>query len=74
MTAQDGDLRVWWIPQLGVEQAFYVSVESLDQGLWLQDVLADYDEFQFRNKVKPDYTNIGGMEVFESGKWCEVDE
>ena len=33
------------------------------------DVLADYDKFQFENNIKPDYSNAGGLEIFENGEW-----
>ena len=72
--AQEGDLRIWWIPQVGMDTTFYVSVETREQGEWLQDVLTDYDEFQFENKVKPDYCNVGGMQIFEDGRWQEIEE
>lgn len=72
--AQEGDLRVWWIPQVGMDRIFYVPVDTRDQGLWLQAILADYDNFQFENKIKPDYCNVGGLEVFEDGEWCEAED
>ena len=68
--AQEGDLRVWWIPQMPME-AFYVPVESLAQAKWLLSVLADYDAFQFENCIKPDYCNAGGLQVREDGSWLE---
>lgn len=33
--------------------------------------LARYDQFQFCEHIKPDYANVGGLEVFEDGEWCE---
>lgn len=35
------------------------------------DVLAEYDLFQFENKVKPDYSNMGGLLMFEDGEWVD---
>lgn len=67
---QEGDLRVWWIPQMPME-AFYVPVESLAQAKWLLSVLADYDAFQFENCIKPDYCNAGGLQVREDGSWLD---
>lgn len=61
---KDGDLRVWWIPQVPMK-AFTVPVDSLDEGRKLCDVLADYDRFQYENNVKPDYVNMGGIQVYE---------
>lgn len=65
-------LRVWWIPQVP-GKPFHVSVDSPDEAAKLLTVLADYDIFQFENRIKPDYSNAGGLEEFEdeSGEWCE---
>ena len=70
---KEGDLRVWWIPQVPMEP-FWVDVESLKEGFKLCDVLGKYDMFQYENKVKPDYSNAGGVVRFEDGEWCDVDE
>lgn len=65
-----GDLRVWWIPQIP-GKAFRVPVKSPSEAQKLMTVLADYDIFQFKNRIKPDYCNTGGLEVFEDGEWFE---
>jgi hypothetical protein len=67
---QLGDLQVWWIPQVPMKP-FIVPVGSLDQAMKIMDVLAEYDMFQFKNKVKPDYANAGGLSVFEDGEWLD---
>lgn len=66
----EGALRVWWIPQVPMK-AFKRDVEDLFQAMLLIETLADYDAFQFENKVKGDYCNTGGLEVFEDGEWCD---
>jgi len=63
-------LRVWWIPQVP-GKAFHVTVKSPGEAQKLLTALADYDLFQFENKIKPDYCNAGGLEVFEDGDWTE---
>jgi hypothetical protein len=65
-------VRVWWIPQVPGE-AFRVPVPSVAEGLWLTKVLAEYDKFQFEQRIKPDYCNVGGVEVLEDGEWCEYE-
>lgn len=50
---------------------FYVEVKDIGQAIWLYNILADYDEFQYRHNVKPDYSNAGGLETFEDGDWTE---
>jgi hypothetical protein len=70
---QTDDLRVWWIPQVPMEP-FLVKIQSVEEGRQLQSILAAYDFFQFDNYIKPDYSNVGGMERFEDGEWVDVDE
>lgn len=66
-------LRVWWIPQVGISETFYVPVNTPEEGKKLLDTLAAYDAFQFQNNVKPDYCNVGGLQMFdeEDGEWCD---
>jgi len=61
--ANYGDLRVWWIPQIPMS-SFNVPISSLEEGVKLLTVLADYDLFQFENNIKPDYSNMGGIQRF----------
>lgn len=68
-----GKLRVWWIPQIP-GMAFYVFVSSPDEAKKLLSVLADYDLFQYENRIKPDYCNTGGLQVFEDGEWLEWED
>ena len=74
-----GDLRVWWIPQVPMV-SFYVPVKTVEQGRWLCGVLAAYDTFQYEQNVKPDYANVGGVQIFEDGDgsrnndWFDVEE
>lgn len=63
-----GQLRVWWIPQLPMK-AFHVDVDSPKEAKKILNVLADYDLFQYENKVKPDYSNIGGLQ-----EWNEAEQ
>lgn len=59
-----GDLRVWHIPQVPMKP-FHVPVQSPGEAVKVMQVLADYDIFQFENRVKPDYCNASGLEVVE---------
>ena len=80
-TPKEGDLRVWHIPQVPMEP-FYVAVASIEEGERICEVLADYDLFQYRNKIKPDYANAQGISVYcedlddELGGpgWIDVEE
>lgn len=68
--ANDGDLKVWWIPQVP-GKAFEVPVATPAEGKLLCDALAAYDAFQFKHRIKPDYSNAGGLQVFEDGEWSD---
>ncbi len=68
----EGDLQVWWIPQVPMKP-FEVKVSSIDEGRKIVTVLADYDAFQYENKIKPDYCNTGGIRVFEYGEWVDYE-
>lgn len=65
-----GDLKVWWIPQVP-GKAFEVPVgnvensESLRRAKLLLKTLADYDLFLFETRNRPDYSNSGGLMVYD---------
>lgn len=42
-----------------------MEVSNYDEALRLQNVLAAYDQFQFENKIKPDYCNASGVQVYD---------
>ena len=72
--AFEGQLRVWWVPQVPMDP-FTMLVKSIPHAVLLLDALARYDLFQLEKRIKPDYSNAGGLEVFEGGEWVswEVD-
>lgn len=72
---KDGALRVWHIPQVPMK-AFYVLVKDLDEAKTVLNVLADYDKFQFENRVKPDYSNASGLEIYieKENAWEEWED
>lgn len=75
---KEGDLAVWWIPQIP-GTAFRVHVDSIKEGRELEIVLAEYDLFQYAQRVKPDYSNAGGVIRWEPDgeggfDWYDVDE
>jgi len=67
---KENQLRVWWIPQVP-GKPFNIDVETPLQAKQILKILADYDIFQYDNKIKPDYSNAGGLEVFVGGEWEE---
>lgn len=69
--------RVWHIPQVGMKQIFYVPVPDAETGKLVMNALAQYDLFQFENKVKPDYANAQGLECADDDDeddWTEYNE
>lgn len=72
--AKIGDLRVWHIPQVP-GKSFIVPVASLQEAGLIIDTLAQYDLFQYENRIKPDYANVSGVSVYEDeddtgcGEW-----
>lgn len=65
-------LRVWHVPQVPMK-AFHVYVETQDEAEKVLNILADYDLFQFKNRVKPDYFNAQGLEEYDEQEkeWFE---
>jgi len=67
-------MRVWWNPQIGkVEKPFYVSVETVEEAKKVMDILSAYDGYQLQNRLKPDYANMGGLQVYdeECEEWLD---
>lgn len=67
-------LQLWWIPQVPMK-AFNVDVSSVSEAAKLLSVLANYDLFQYENRVKGDYANAGGLNVWDEDEqdwlsWC----
>lgn len=68
----EGDLKIWWIPQIPSEDSFMVPVKTPQEAQKILEVLAQYDLYQYENNIKPDYCNAGGLLVEdESGDWVE---
>lgn len=65
-------LRVWHIPQVPMK-AFHIEVLSPEEAWKIMNILWDYDNFQYENNVKPDYSNDTGLEYWdeEEKDWLE---
>lgn len=57
-------LQVWWVPQVPMK-SFNVDVANVTEAVKILDVLADYDLFQYENRVKGDYANMGGLNIWD---------
>ena len=72
MNKMETQFRIYWNPQVGSDiPFFYRNVDSPKAAKVLLDTLADYDLYQLKNKIKPDFSNMGGLEVFEDGEWSD---
>ena len=56
--------RIAHFPQVPCKP-FYVPVRDLKEAQKVSDILADYDAFQFNHRIKPDYSNMTILEVFD---------
>lgn len=68
-------LRVSHFPQIPCK-AFTVEVKTLEEAKKISDVLANYDLFQYENRIKPDYANATVVEEFDEEEqewisWCD---
>ncbi len=70
MNKEGPRLLVWWIPQVPMKP-FHVSVSSFVHAKVLLDTLAQYDIFQYENKIKPDYSNVGGLMMLDEDGWSD---
>lgn len=66
----EGDLRIWWIPQVP-GNPFLFPVSNLLEAKRVLDILGEYDAFQYEHGIKPDYSNAGGLHVYEGGVWVD---
>jgi Superinfection exclusion gene product 17 len=66
----EGALRLWWIPQVP-GKPFRVVVDTVYEAKQVYGLPAEYDLFQFKHNIKPDYSNAGGLEEFVEGEWME---
>lgn len=71
--ATEGALRVWWIPQVPMDE-FYVIVPDVEAAALIIDTLAQYDLFQYAHRIKPDYCNMGGLSIFQEGRWIDWED
>lgn len=59
-----GALRVWHIPQIP-GKPFRVDVRDVRAAADMIHALCQYDAFQYKHHIKPDYSSASGLEVFD---------
>lgn len=57
-------IRIWWNPQIPMKP-FFIPVDNIQEAKLLLDALSIYDEWQFENKIKPDFSNAGGIQIWD---------
>lgn len=67
-------LRVWHIPQVP-GKPFYVYTDDIREAKKIMDILAAYDLFQLENRIKPDFTNVNGVQMWDEAEndWIDWD-
>lgn len=75
---EEGDLRIWYVPQVPMP-AYTRSIESVEEGFKTLEVIYELAIFEFENKVKPDFCNMGVVARYEIDgaggfDWYDVDE
>jgi len=66
------NLRVWWKPDTP-GKAFYIPVANLLEAKLFLSVLPEYDFFLYINHMRGNYSNAGGLEVWneDTQEWEE---
>ena len=72
-TTRSTDVRVQHIPQVPGEP-FIVHTMTTEQAEFIVDVLAEYDLFQFEQGIKPDYSNVSWIDVWDGEAWEEYED
>ena len=72
------DLRVYYIPQIPM-RGFEYDVPDLKSAVMVLDALSRFSLFEFENRVKPDYSDAGGVQRYEDDgegghDWFDVDD
>lgn len=67
-----GDLRVCHMPQVP-GPVFFTPVLTVQDALWLMEILARYDIFQYEHRIKPDYANTSWVEIMTEDGWEDAE-
>ena len=75
-TEKETKLRVSHFPQVPCK-AFHVDVDSIEEAMKIKNILANYDLFQYNNRIKPDYCNVTTIDMWDEDSdgegnpgWC----
>lgn len=62
--------QVWWIAQIP-GPAFIVPVANFVEAKLVMDALANYDKWQYDHRIKPDYSNAGGLHEWDGEEFTD---
>ncbi len=65
--------RAWYIPQVPMKP-FEFQTESQADATMVLDAITKFSMFEFENRVKPDYSDAGGVQELVDGEWIDVEE
>lgn len=81
-----GTLKVWYVPQVPMQPYERIlphhdgdEEKELALAAILLDTIISFSSFEFENRVKPDYSDMGGIERWEGDgeggrDWYEVED
>lgn len=61
-------LRIWYNPQVP-GKPFLKEVADLKEAKLVANTLIEFSTFEFENNIKPDYSDVIDLEMFEDGEW-----
>lgn len=61
-------LRIWYNPQVP-GKAFTKEVANLEEAKLVANTLIEFSTFEFENNIKPDYSDVIDLEMFEDNEW-----
>lgn len=65
--------RAWYVPQMPMA-AFEFPTATRAEATLVLDAITKFSMFEFENRVKPDYSDAGGVQEFVDGEWMDVEE
>lgn len=71
----EGDLRVWYVPQVpGKPYEVDMPTQDLATAVLVLDAIIGLSNFEFENRIKPDYSDMAGIARFDGDDWEDVDD
>lgn len=65
--------RAWYIPQVPMA-AFDYEAPTKEEATRILDAITKFSIFEYENRIKPDYSDVGGVQELVDGEWIDVEE